>query len=231
VPWLLLASAEQRLSSSLAGLLLAAVPLVGALLGWLSGFDRLGPARLSGLVVGLAGVAALVGFDLGGGDALAVLQMGGVVVGYAVGPFVLARYLADLPGLGVVAASLVLTAVAFAGPGVAGLPAAWPPATVIGAMVTLSVVCTAVAFLIFFALIDEVGPVRATVITYVNPVVAVALGVALLSEPFTVGMGIGFVLILVGSALATRRSRDAPARRGPEAAARRPVGVTVTPEP
>jgi drug/metabolite transporter (DMT)-like permease len=206
VPWLLLSSAEQRLSSSLAGLLLAAVPLVGALLGWLSGTDRLSPRRLAGLLVGLFGVAALVGLDLGRGDVWALVEMLIVAVGYAVGPYLLTRYLSQLPGLGVVAVSLLLTAVGYLPVAIVQLPRHWPAARVTGAVLVLALLCTATAFLVFFALIDEVGPVRATVITYINPAVAVTLGVLLLHEPFTKGIVIGFVLVLAGSVLATWRS-------------------------
>jgi drug/metabolite transporter (DMT)-like permease len=208
VPWLLLSNAERRLSSSLTGLLIAAVPLVGAVLGWLTGGERLGPRRIVGLVVGLVGVGALVGLDLSGGDAFALIQLAVVAIGYAVGPFVLARYLSDTPGLGVVAASLALTALVYLPAGLLQLPRHWPPAKVVGSVVLLAVLCTAAAFLIFFALIDEVGPVRATVITYVNPAVAVALGVVLLHEPLTGGILVGFVLVLTGSVLATRRGPD-----------------------
>jgi drug/metabolite transporter (DMT)-like permease len=209
VPWLFLAHAEQRLSSSLTGLLLAAVPLVGALLGWLTKTDRLDWRRALGLFVGLAGVAALIGIDLGGGDVLALLQVMVVAVGYAVGPFILGRSLSDLPGLGVVAASLLLTAVVYAVPAAFQLPRHWPPAEAILSVLVLAVVCTAIAFLLFFKLIEEVGPVRATVITYLNPAVAVALGVVFLNEPFTTGIVVGFALVLLGSALATRRTRPA----------------------
>src|SRR4051794_9134307 len=90
IPWLLLSNAERRLSSSLSGLLIAAVPLVGAVLGWATGGERLGPRRIAGLLIGLAGVAALVGLDLGAGDASALVQMAIVAVGYAVGPWILA---------------------------------------------------------------------------------------------------------------------------------------------
>jgi drug/metabolite transporter (DMT)-like permease len=207
IPWFFLAHAETRLSSSLTGLLLAAVPLVGALLGWFSKTDRLDWRRALGLFVGLLGVAALVGLDLGRGDILALCEVLIVAVGYAVGPFVLARSLSDLPGLGVVAASLLLNAVVYAVPGTIQLPRQWPPASTIIAVLVLAVVCTAVAFLLFFKLIDEVGPARATVITYLNPAVAVALGVVFLDEPFTIGIVVGFALVLLGSALATRRSR------------------------
>lgn len=211
LPWLLLSTAEQRLSSSLTGLLIAAVPLVGALLGFLGGGDRLGPRRLVGLLIGLGGVACLVGLDLGTRDVPALLEVCVVTVGYAVGPYVLTRYLSDVPALGVVAASLGLTAIGYLPVALAQLPRHVPPARVVGAVLVLAVLCTTIAFLLFFALIEEAGPVRATVITYINPAVAVALGVLLLHEPFTAGIGIGFALVLAGSVLATRRS---PARRG-----------------
>jgi len=210
IPWLFLARAEQRLSSSLTGLLLAAIPLVGALLGWFTKIDRLDWRRTLGLAIGIAGVAALVGLDLGRDDTVAVLQMAIVAVGYAVGPWVLARYLGGAPALGVVAASLAITTVVYIPPAVVELPRAWPPAEAVIAVLVLAVVCTAVAFLVFFRLIDEVGPVRATVITYLNPAVAIALGVIFLGEPFTVGLVVGFVLVLLGSALATRRTQVSP---------------------
>jgi drug/metabolite transporter (DMT)-like permease len=209
VPWFLLSNAERRLSSSLSGLLIAAVPLVGALLGWATGGERLGFRRILGLAIGIGGVAALVGLDLGGGDVPALLQMAVVAIGYAIGPFILARYLTDVPGLGVISAALTLTAIAYLPVGIAQMPSHWPSAKVIASVLTLSVLCTAIAFMVFFQLIDEVGPVRSTVITYVNPAVAVALGVVLLGEPLTIGIGVGFALVLVGSVLATRRSQPA----------------------
>jgi drug/metabolite transporter (DMT)-like permease len=210
IPWLFLSNAEKHLSSSLTGLLIAAVPLVGALLAWATGGERLGLRRIAGLFIGIAGVGALVGLDLGADDTWALVQMGIVVIGYAVGPFLLARYLSDSPGMGVVAASLLLTAVVYLPFAIVQRPPAMPSTNVVLSVVGLAVLCTAVAFLLFFALIDEVGPVRATVITYVNPAVAVALGVTLLGEPFTAGIVVGFVLVLAGSVLATRR---APAAR------------------
>ncbi len=208
IPWLFLANAERRLSSSLAGLLLAAVPLVGAVLGWVTRSDRLDWRRALGLFIGLSGVAALVGLDLGSGDTAAVLQMGVVAVGYAVGPFILARHLSSAPELGVVAASLVLTGAVYAPVAVFQLPRQWPPAEAIVSVLVLAVLCTAIAFLLFFALVNEVGPTRATVITYINPAVAVALGAIFLHEPITKGILVGFVLVLLGSAMATRRSRQ-----------------------
>jgi drug/metabolite transporter (DMT)-like permease len=218
IPWLFLGHAEQRLTSSLTGLLLAAVPLVGAVLGWVTRTDRLDWRRVAGLLVGIAGVAALVGLDLGRGDIVALLQVLMVAVCYAVGPFIQNRYLADLPGLGVIAAALTLTAIGYAVPAAYQLPRHWPPTEAIVAVVVLGVVCTAIAFLLFFQLIETIGPTRSTVITYLNPAVAVGLGVVFLGEPFTVGIVVGFVLVLLGSTLATRRSRTrAPAPEVSEA--------------
>jgi drug/metabolite transporter (DMT)-like permease len=205
-PWLLLGFAEQRLSSSLTGLLIAGVPLVGALLARFGpDRERLGGRRLAGLLVGLAGVAALVGFEVGAGDVRAIVAIALVVVGYALGPAILARTLSDLPSMGVVAVSLAISAVVYLPAGILQAPSAWPSAKVVLAVLGLAVVCTAVAFLVFFALIAEVGPARSTVITYVNPAIAVLLGVLVLNEQFTAATAAGFVLILLGSVLATSR--------------------------
>ena len=213
IPWFLLSHAERRVTSSLAGLFMASVPLVGAVLSRFTGrHEPLGERRLVGLFVGLAGVMALLGLDLGRGDALAIAELAVVALGYAVGPMIISTRLADLPVLDVVAASLMLCAIGYAPVGIAQLPPALPGLDVIGAVVILGVACTAVAFPLFFRLIAEVGPVRATVITYVNPAVAVAAGVTLLGEPFTLGTGVGFVLILAGSWLATGAARQPAAR-------------------
>ena len=211
VPWLLLTDAERHLTSSLTGLLIAAVPLVGAALAWVIGTrERTGPAGLAGLLLGLAGVAALVGFDVHSANLGAVTALGGVVVGYAVGPAILARSLGDLPGLGVVACSLTLCAVGYAPFAVTQLPTSMPSQPVVVSIVLLAVVCTAAAFLLLFGLVAEIGPVRATVITYVNPAVAVAAGALILDEPITVATMVGFALIIVGSVLATRGGKPAP---------------------
>jgi drug/metabolite transporter (DMT)-like permease len=216
IPWILLASAETRVSSSLTGLLIAAVPLVAALIMRTTGQrERLEGRRAAGLLLGMVGVAALVGLDVHGSNPFALVAIAGVVIGYAIGPIILTRYMRDLPGLGVIAVSLAASAVVYAPVAAVQWPSSMPSAKVIASVVVLSVVCTAVAFLIFFELIAEVGPVRASVFTYVNPAVAAILGVALLGESFTTGMGVGFVLVLAGSILATRpaatRAESAPA--------------------
>jgi drug/metabolite transporter (DMT)-like permease len=213
IPWVALGSAEQKVTSSLAGLLIAGVPLVGTLLAlFTGGADRLGRAGLAGLLIGLVGVAAIVWGNFATSDPAALVEIAIVVVGYAVGPAILARRLGGLPAVGVMAISLALCAVAYIPIAAVQLPSVMPSPNVVASVVILAVVCTAAAFLVFAALIDEIGPVRATVITYVNPAVAATLGVLVLNEPFTLGMGIGFALVVLGLTLATRPASTAPGR-------------------
>jgi drug/metabolite transporter (DMT)-like permease len=215
LPWVLLSGAETHVSSSLAALLIASVPLVAtAIARTTGGREHLGLTGTVGLLIGLAGVGAIVGLDVGGTSASALVALALVAVGYAVGPILLSRYLNGLPALGVISLSLLVSALIYAPIAAFRMPSSMPAGRVLGSVAALAVVCTALAFLLFFALIAEIGPVRATVITYVNPAVAALLGVTILSESFTVGMGIGFVLVLIGSVLATRPAR-APLDREP----------------
>jgi drug/metabolite transporter (DMT)-like permease len=205
-PWFLLSDAEQRISSSLAGLLLAATPSFGAILAWAIGSrDRLDRRRIIGLAIGFVGVGALVGLDLRTNDLGAIGEVLVVALCYATGPTIISRKLSTLPSLGVVVASLAVTAVVYAPIAVTQLPPRLPALSVILAVAVLGVVCTAIGFILFFALIREVGSTRATVITYLNPAVALALGIAVLGEPLSAGIAIGFLLIVLGSILATRR--------------------------
>ncbi|MEW1737754.1 DMT family transporter [Nocardia beijingensis] len=224
-PWFLIGYAETTLHSSTVGLLIAAVPLIAVVIVTVLGHDRFDARRVAGLLVGFAGVASLVGLDVDLGNPAAIAAIGLTTVGYAVGPIVINRALADLPPLGVVTASLLLAAVIYA-PFAGWLRPSHLTADAAWSVLGLAVVCTAVAFLFFFALIAEVGPARATVITYINPAVAILLGVTALDEPLTAGMAIGFPLVILGSVLGTARGRgeavraDAPA--APEAAAQLP---------
>jgi drug/metabolite transporter (DMT)-like permease len=203
VTWLFLFRAEQRISSSLAGLLIATVPLVSVALNKLTGREGpLGARRLTGLLLGLVGVAVLVGVDVHGSELLAVAEICVVAIGYAVGPFIVSHHLRDVPATGVVTASLVLTALAYAPFSLTHLPQRLGGEE-IWSIVGLVLLCTTVAFLVFFRLIAEVGASRATVITYVNPAVALVLGILFLHEHLTVGILIGFPLVLVGCFLGT----------------------------
>ena len=221
IPWYFLSSAEQRLPSSTAGLLLAAVPLAGVAVAFFMGR----PAKLSGLnwvgiAAGMLGVAALVGLDIGGSDLLSVGEMAIVVIGYALGPAILSRWMSDLPAVGVVAVSLAGAAVVSV-PFVlltGAWPSVWPSGQVTVSIIVLAVVCSALAFILMIALIGEIGPVRTTAITYVNPAVAILAGVLVLGERLTVWTVVGFVLVLAGSWLVTRRRAVVAAPAGPEEA-------------
>ena len=203
-PWLLIGHAETRLNSSTTGLLIAMVPLMAAVIvAWL-GHERLDGRRLAGLVLGFAGVAALVGLDVHVSDFVAVGALALASLGYAVGPIIIDRKLRGVPPLGVIAASLLIATVLYA-PFAVMLWPAHASAQAIASVTGLGVVCTAAAFLIFFALIADAGPARATVIAYVNPLVAIVLGVLFLSEPLTLGMAIGFPMVIAGSILGTAR--------------------------
>jgi drug/metabolite transporter (DMT)-like permease len=208
VPWVALGSAEQRLPSSTTGLLIAAVPLAGVGLALVTGrAERLGGSAWLGIGMGIAGVGGLLGFDLGISDVGAIVELGVVVVGYAVGPAILARQLGGLPGIGVMSVALTVAAVVYV-PIVwlsDGVPSSWPSANVVWSVVLLAVVCTAAAFLLLFALVAEVGPVRATTITYVNPAVAVVAGAVFLGEPVTAWKLVGFLLVVTGSYLVNRQ--------------------------
>jgi len=199
--------AEIRLSSSMAGLLVAAVPIVSAIFAWRLGIDdRITGKRVFGLSVGIVGVAALVGLDVSGSELISVALLGITVVGYALGPIIVSQKLSTVPALAAVAMAMVINSVIYAPLAFINRPTESVPSNVWLAVAALGIICTALAFVLFFALVAAVGPTRTTVITYINPAVAVILGVLVLSEPITLGLVIGFPLILIGSYLATRKA-------------------------
>jgi drug/metabolite transporter (DMT)-like permease len=202
IPWLLLGNAEQHVASSFTGLVIAIVPLIGAAIAFALGAERLSRRRAAGLLLGIIGVVVLVGVDISGTNLGAIFELLGCALGYAAAPVIVSRKLRDVPSFEVVTAAVALTALAYLPFGVTHLPAHFH-AEVAWSILALAVICTVVAFTLFFALIKEIGPARAVVVTYINPAVALMLGVLALNEPFTLGLGIGFPLILLGSVLAT----------------------------
>jgi drug/metabolite transporter (DMT)-like permease len=205
-PFLLLGHAEQTLPSGLTGLLVATVPLFAALIA-LTGGDRsvLRPSRAIGLIVGFAGVAVIVagpGLAIAGGAALIALgELLLVALCYAIAPFIVARKLSDVPAMGTITLALFAVGVFYLP---IGLLTQHEVPTVLStiSLLSLAVLCTAVAFVVFFALIARVGPVRAPLFTYVNPVVAIVLGVIVLGEQVTVGLLVGLPLVILGCWLA-----------------------------
>ena len=212
-PWFLLTNAEKSLPSGLTGLIVACVPMVGAIAAYLLGdHHALAPLRLVGIAVGLGGVALLVAHDLGGSDGIpwwSIAQMLLVCVGYATAPFIVARRLHDVPALGVVAVLADGRRARLRAVGVGRAPRRQSAGEgVVGGGRALAVVCTAIAFIVFFKLISEVGPERATLITFVNPAVAIVLGAIVLDEKITAATVAGFFLVLGGCWLATRPDND-----------------------
>jgi drug/metabolite transporter (DMT)-like permease len=204
-PWLLLSDAERTLSSGTTGLLIATVPIIGVLIAWIAGDRRrVTPVRWAGLLLGFGGVALLAGPTVESGGAWPVTEMLLVAIGYAGAPLIADRALRDVPGLVVTATCLAFASLVYAPAAAWTWPDSLPSGRALLALAGLATVCTALAFVLFFELIKEVGAARATVITYVNPAVAVALGAAVLGEPLTLSVGAAFALILVGSVLATR---------------------------
>jgi drug/metabolite transporter (DMT)-like permease len=214
IPFILLGHAEQTLPSGLTGLLVATVPLFGAVVSYVLGdHHALTRSRILGLFIGVAGVALVVGAAGGDGDIrlVNVAEVLVVAVCYATAPFITARKLTEVPGVGLAALALGMVAVAYLPPALLTQDEA-PTARSLSALVALAVVCTGIAFVIFFALIREVGPARATVITFINPVVALALGVIVLDEHLSWGQLAGLPIVLLGCWLAAdmRPTRPEP---------------------
>lgn len=209
-PWWLITEAERDITSSLAGLLITTVPFITSfVLGLLGDRASWHPITVLGLVLGFSGVVALVGVDAFSHalPIVPVLMVLAAAVGYAVAPIIANRKIRHVPTFGVVTLSLAMVTVIYAIPAAFTLPAdlaAQPPAEAWWAIIGLGLLCSALAFVLFFALINEIGPARSTLITYVNVAVAMVLGIALLNEPLTLGIAIGLPLVVLGSYLASR---------------------------
>ncbi len=225
IPFPLIAFGETRIPSSMAAILIASVPLLLALVSLRYGrVERPTPVRMAGLLIGFAGVIALVGIDVAGspGELPGVLALLGAAAGYTAGPLILERHLVELDPRATMGAGLAIAAVVLAPLAVATAPATLPSAVAIASIAVLGLLCTALAFVIFSVLIGEAGPARASVITYLNPLVAVSLGVLVLGEQPGAGTVAGLLLILAGSWLSTdgrlppglRARLRRPARRG-----------------
>jgi len=206
VPFILISIGEQYITSSLTAILVATMPLMVALLSLrLIPGEHLSGKRLIGLLIGFAGVVALLGFDVAGratellGAALVLVA----TLGYAIAPIIVSRRLSDLDPLGPVTASLLIATVALLPPAIATFPGQLPSVSALIAIAVLGIICTAAGLLVFFRLIAEAGPSRASVITYVNPLVAVIVGVVTLGERLSLVSVAGLGLILLGSWVST----------------------------
>lgn len=207
VPWFLMATSEKHITSSLTSLLICCVPLFSVVAQRIRRTeDHINARRLIGLAVGASGVACLVGLDLHGGSLKWIAVMMLVAIGYTLGPIILSTKLTHVPGPVVVAGATAFVALCWIPWSIAHWPSHVSGETW-SCVAVLSVVCTAGAFLVFFELVKEVGATRSVVVTYFNTAIAVVLGIALLNEPLTAGIIVGFPLVLIGCILATSKRR------------------------
>jgi drug/metabolite transporter (DMT)-like permease len=206
LPFPLIAAGEREVDSSVAAIVIATVPLLIALLALrFDHTERPNRTRMTGMLIGLTGVIALVGIDLSGRSG-EVLGAGAVLlaaVGYATGPLIIKRQLLSYDTFATMGASLWVAAALLTPAGLLTVPGSVPAADALASVIVLGVVCTAAAFVILMVLVSEVGAGRASIITYINPVVAVALGIAVLGESPGAGAIAGLLLILAGSWLST----------------------------
>jgi drug/metabolite transporter (DMT)-like permease len=207
IPFSLISLGERWISSSVTGILIAMVPLSVALIQRFFGIrEALGAWRIAGLAIGFIGVAAL----LGTGPIAGVLGWAGVgcilvsTLCYAMGPLIIQRHLQGLDSIGPLAASLGVASIILLVPAAVEIPSSLPSVNALASIAVLGIICTAVAMLLMFFLVLHAGASRASVITYINPVVATLLGVLVLDEHLGIGGFIAFALILLGSWLATR---------------------------
>ncbi len=222
IPFPMIALGEVHVASSLAAIIVATVPLIGALLALrFDPSERPTPVRAAGLAVGFVGVVALVGLDVGGNgsELLGALAIVLAAVGYAIGPMIIKHGFQGLDTFALMGASLGLATVILAPFAALQLPSGAVTAGAWSAVAALGLFCTALAFVVVTVLIREAGTSRAMVFTYVNPVVALALGVTLEAERPGAGAIVGLVLILVGSWLSTTGRLGRPSRASPAAAA------------
>jgi drug/metabolite transporter (DMT)-like permease len=220
VPFAAISIGERWIDSSVTGILIAAVPLTITLISRFFGVhEQLGTWRLLGLATGLLGVVALLGL----GTISTPLQWAGVgcmllaTVGYAIGPLIIQRHLSELDSIGPIAASLLAASLLLLIPAAMTFPRTVPSSLALSSIAVLGLVCTAAAMLLMFYLVSHAGASRASVITYINPIVATLLGMLILHEHLGVGGAVAFVLILFGSWLATRGTVQEPEGRRAEA--------------
>jgi drug/metabolite transporter (DMT)-like permease len=210
IPWILIGTAEQKISSGLAGLLIASVPIWSNLITYFQGDkDALNANRIVGISIGFLGVVLIVGIETltGSSDPLSILMVIVSAIAYAYAVIMIRNKLPDVSGIAINAVAMVLTAIFY-------LPftiALWPDHTVSReatySVIALGIFSTGIAFAFFFTLMADIGPTRASVVTYWNTAIAVVLGVIILSEPITVGIGIGLPLVMLGSWLVNRRQK------------------------
>lgn len=209
IPWILITNAEKKISSGLAGLLIATVPIWSTVFASMTGDKTVWHSkRLIGMLVGFIGLIGLVGYEsiVGGSDPLSIAMMLVTAMSYSFAVNMISQKLPEVSGIAINGLAMIFTAIAYA----PLMIIQFPDTNTISkeaaiSLLTLGVFSTALAFISFFIVLKEIGPARASIGTYVNTAVAVVLGVLILSEPLTIGIIIGLPLVMIGSFLASRK--------------------------
>jgi len=209
-PWILITSAEKEISSGLAGLLVATVPFFASIFSSLRGDHSVWqPKRIFGLVVGFVGIVALVGIESITGTsnpkAIAMVILAAIMYAYAV--LMVTTNLPGVDGIAINGVAMGLTCLFYTPIAIATWPSNPVSTEAITALVALGVLSTAIAFMLFFIVIVEIGVARGSLTTYVNTAVAVVLGIIILNEPITLGIIVGLPMVLLGSYLASRKEK------------------------
>jgi len=209
IPWILITNAEKKISSGLAGLLIATVPIWSTVFASMTGDKTVWHSkRLVGMLVGFVGLVGLVGYEsiVGGSDPLSIAMMLVTAMSYSFAVNMISQKLPDVSGIAINGLAMVFTAIAYAPLMIVQFPATSTVSKESAiSLLTLGIFSTAIAFISFFIVLKEIGPARASIGTYVNTAVAVVLGVLILSEPLTIGIIIGLPLVMIGSFLASRK--------------------------
>ncbi|MEY4457494.1 MAG: hypothetical protein RIS25_87 [Actinomycetota bacterium] len=221
-PWWFITEAEHSISTSFVGLMMTTIPFISAfIMGVLGEKAAWHPLTILGLVIGFTGVVSLIGLDALSGhiELLPVLMLAGAAIGYAVAPVIASRKMADTSTLAVIALAMVFVAVIYTPVAVPTLIADISAGVEVHqwvAVIILGVVCSALAFVLYFELFKIIGPRRSSLITYVNLLVATTLGVWLLNEPITQGIIVGFPMVVAGSYLAGKQHKPLKRHRSAE---------------
>ncbi len=209
IPWILITNAEKKISSGLAGLLIATVPIWSTIFASMSGDKTVWHSkRLVGMLVGFIGLIGLVGYEsiIGSSDPLSIAMMLVAAISYSYAVNTISQKLPDVSGIAINGLAMVITSIAYAPLMIVQFPEVSTVSTESAvSLLALGVFCTALAFISFFIVLKEIGPARASIGTYVNTAIAVVLGVLILSEPLTIGIMIGLPLVMIGSFLASRK--------------------------
>jgi drug/metabolite transporter (DMT)-like permease len=211
-PWILIGTAEQKISSGLAGLLIASVPIWATIFASIRGDKTVWHhKRLMGIVVGFIGLIAVVGFEsiAGGSDALSIAMVLVAAIGYSYAVMMVQGALPHVSGIAINAVAMAITAIFYLPLTIIQWPTHEISSEAINAIIGLGVLSTGAAFVAFFALAAMIGVARGSLVTYLNTAFAVVLGVIILDEPFTTGMALGLPLVLIGSYFASRKPVEA----------------------